>query len=48
MTTLGGATTLKPHLLKQLMEEEEDFNMVEWLAMFNKQDQGEYKATLDR
>ena len=41
MTTSGGATTLKPNLLKQLTGEEEDFNMAEWLAMFNKQDQGE-------
>ena len=46
-TTPGGATTLKPQLLKQLTGEEEDFNMAEWLATFNKQDQGESKFEND-
>ena len=45
--TGAGATTLKPHLLKQLTGEEEDFNMAEWLAMFNKQDQGESPINID-
>ena len=43
----GGATTLKPELLKQLTGEEEDFNMADWLAMFNKQDQGESRLEID-
>ena len=47
INTPGGATTLKPNLLKQLTGEEEDFNMAEWLAMFNRQDQGELKGDID-
>ena len=36
-----GATTLKPDLLKRLMNENEDFSMVEWLATLNKEEAGE-------
>ena len=32
----GGATTLKPDLLKKLTGESENFNMGEWLAKFTK------------
>ena len=46
-TGTGGTTTLKPQLLKQLTGEEEDFNMADWLAMFNKQEQGESKTDID-
>ena len=46
-STQGGATTLKPLLLKQLMGEEEDFNMADWLARFNKEEQGEFKPEVD-
>ena len=48
-TTLaqGGTTTLKPHLLKQLTGEEEDFNMADWLSRFNQQDQGESKIEFE-
>ena len=34
--TTGGATTLKPDLLKKLSGESDTFNMAEWLANFNK------------
>ena len=45
-TAPRGVTTLKPQLMKQLTGKEQDFNMAEWLAMFNK-DQGESKHELD-
>ena len=47
INTTGGATTLKPQLLKQLTGENEDFSMAEWLARFNKQEQGELKLEID-
>ena len=34
--TTGGATTLKPQLLKQLTGESDFFNMAEWLAQLNR------------
>ena len=43
----GGTTTLKSQLLKQLAGEEEDFNMAEWLSLFNKQEQGELWGDID-
>ena len=45
--SMGGTTTLKPQLLKQLTGEEEDFNMAEWLSMFNKQEQGESRSDIE-
>ena len=35
--TTGGATTLKPDLLKKLTGESDTFDMTEWLAKFNRQ-----------
>ena len=46
-TTLGGATMLKPQLLKQLAGEKEEFNMADWLARFNKQEQGDLPLEFD-
>ena len=41
ITGPGGATTLKPELLRRLNGEEEEFSMADWLARLNKQEQGE-------
>ena len=42
--TTGGATTLKPELLKKLTGESDIFNMGEWLAKLNKQGLEESKC----
>ena len=41
-TGAGGATTLKPDLLKKMMDKPEQFNMAEWLATLNKEETGEW------
>ena len=47
-TTPGGVSTLKPELLKKLTGEQEAFSMEEWLAWFNKQEQGECDIDIDQ
>ena len=44
VTTTGGATTLKPDLLKKLTGESDSFNMTEWLANFNRRTSEEGKC----
>ena len=44
ITTTGGINTLKPDLLKKLTGESEVFNMGEWLAKLNRQDQEDRKC----
>ena len=44
VTTTGGATTLKPELLKKLTGESDVFNMAEWLAKLNRHTQEEGKC----
>ena len=38
----GGATTLKPDLLKRLTNEQDEFVMADWLATLNKEESGEW------
>ena len=38
----GGATILKPELLRRLTNEPEEFSMPEWLATLNKEESGEW------
>ena len=38
----GGATTLKPDLLKRLTNEQDEFSMADWLATLNKEETGEW------
>ena len=42
VNTTSGATTLKPDLLKRLVNEKEEFSMVDWLAALNKEEIGEW------
>ena len=42
ITTPSGTTTLKPDLLKRLMNEQDEFSMAEWLATLNKEETGEW------
>ena len=44
VSTTGGATTLKPDLLKKLTGESDYFNMTEWLANLNKRKNEEGKC----
>ena len=44
ITTTGGATTLKPDLLKKLTGEKDKFDMGEWLARLNNQNFDESKC----
>ena len=39
--TPGGATTLKPELLKRLTNEQDEFSMADWLATLNREETGE-------
>ena len=43
-TTSGGATTLKPDILKKLTGESDVFNMAEWLSKLNRHDMEEGKC----
>ena len=43
-TTAGGATTLKPELLKKLTGEGDTFNMSEWLAKLNRRGSDEARC----
>ena len=38
-TTAGGATTLKPDILKRLTNEQDEFSMADWLATLNRKKQ---------
>ena len=38
----GGATTLKPDLLKRITSEQDEFSMADWLATLNKEEAGEW------
>ena len=40
----GGATVLKPEILKKLTNEQDEFSMADWLATLNKQDAGEWQC----
>ena len=42
ITTPSGTTTLKPDLLKRLMNEQDEFSMADWLATLNKEEAGEW------
>ena len=44
VTTTGGATTLKPGILKKLSGESDTFNMGEWLAKLNRREGEEIKC----
>ena len=46
VTTTGGATTLKPDLLKKLTGESDSFLIHEWLAKYNKCDSEESKCDM--
>ena len=41
VTGPGGATTLKPDILKRITEEDDEFNMADWLSRLNRQEIGE-------
>ena len=45
-TTTGGATTLKPELLKKLTGESDKFHMWEWLSSFNRHGSEEAKCDI--
>ena len=42
ITTPSGTSTLKPDLLKRLMNEQDEFSMADWLATLNKEETGEW------
>ena len=42
VTMPAGTTTLKPDLLKRLMNEQDNFSMADWLATLNKEEAGEW------
>ena len=42
ITMATGTTTLKPDLLKKLMNEQDEFSMANWLAILNKEETGEW------
>ena len=41
-STPGGATTLKPDILKRITNESDEFSMADWLATLNKEEAGEW------